>query len=87
MDQIIQKDLYHIIGMGNLTVSQHNLFIKLIKEYLSFRSDMKTIAGPFSIENIPGLPSQSEYKLARFGNIKLVSNTRDKTPAMSTIAD
>ena len=76
MDAIISTDLYHIIGMGELTVTQTNTFLKLIKEYMSFRLDIKTIASNLTVENIPGLPSQSEYKLARFGNIVLKSKCR-----------
>jgi len=87
MDRIIGTDLYHIIGMGELTVTQMNLFIKLIKEYLSFRSDIKAIASNLTLENIPGLPATSEYILTGFGNIKLVSATRSRGEAASVIDD
>ena len=87
MDRIITTDLYHIIGMGELTVTQMNLFIKLIKEYLAFRSDIKAIASNLTIENIPELPTVSEYTLTGFGNIKLVSKTRDRGEAASVIKE
>ena len=88
MDKIIGVDLYHIIGMGELSAVQTNLFLKLIKEYMSFRSDIKTIAGHLSLEQTPGLPSKSEYQLSRFGNIKLVSKVRaNLKEAASTIKE
>ena len=88
MDKIIGVDLYHIIGMGELSAVQTNLFLKLIKEYMSFRSDIKTIAMNLTIDNIPGLPSESEYKLSLFGGIKLKSKVRDTSlEAASTIKE
>jgi len=44
MDKVLQQELYHIIGMGDLTVCQQSKFIKLVKEYTSYRTPIKTMA-------------------------------------------
>lgn len=77
MNRICTAELYHIIGMGNLTSIQQSKFLKLLKEYLKYRSDMKTIAFNFvKFENIPNLPTYSEYILETLGKIKLTSEIR-----------
>ena len=87
MDRIIGPEFYHIIGMGELTVLQTNTFIKLMKEYMTFRSDIKTIAMNFTLDNLPGLPSQSEYSLKELGNVTLKSKIRGRAEAASIIVE
>lgn len=87
MDQVITAEFYHIVGMGELTVTQMNLFIKLMKEYMNYRSDIKTISWNLSIDNLPGLPSQSEYKLKHLGNFKLASKIRGRSKAASIFTE
>lgn len=71
-------DLYHIIGMGNLTVIQMNLFLKLIKEYSTFRPDLKALATKLeSLSELPELPAKTKYRLQVLGGITLHRNTRD----------
>ncbi len=43
-DQFLKQDLYHIIGMGNLSASQSATLNKLVKEVTSHRSIVKTVA-------------------------------------------
>lgn len=87
MTEIVMVDFYHIIGMGELTVLQTNTFIKLIKEYMSYRSDLKTISSHFSLDNLPELPSISEFTLKQLGNITLTSKIRGRTKAASIIVE
>ena len=44
MDKVFQNELYHLIGMGKLTVSQNATLIKLIKELGGYRTVVKTAA-------------------------------------------
>ena len=87
MTEIVMVDFYHIIGMGELTVLQTNTFIKLIKEYMSYRSDLKTISTYLSLDNLPNLPSNSEFTLKQLGNITLTSKVRGRNKAASTFIE
>ena len=78
MTEIIMVDLYHILGMGELTVSQRNLFLKLINEYMSYRSDIKMLSVVDNIEKLPKLPSRSSFTLHKLGNITLTSKLRGR---------
>lgn len=72
--KIVQCDLYHIIGMGDLTPPQMMKFTYGIKEYLQYRSTIKTIAMNFDkISTLPGLPVSSFYKTHGFGGLSLSS--------------
>jgi len=81
MTEIVMVDFYHVIGMGELTVLQTNTFIKLIKEYVSYRSDLKVIGNKLDLEHLPELPSQSTFTLRQLGNIKLKSKIRGRAEA------
>lgn len=87
MTEIVMVDFYHIIGMGELTVLQTNTFIKLIKEYMKYRSDLKTISTHFSLDNLPSLPSSSEFTLKQLGNITLTSKVRGRGKAASIFTE
>lgn len=87
MTEIVMVDFYHIIGMGELTVLQTNTFIKLIKEYMKYRSDLKTIGAHFSLDNLPDLPSSSEFTLKQLGDITLTSKIRGRGKVASIIIE
>ena len=87
MTEIVMVDFYHIIGMGELTVLQTNTFIKLIKEYMKYRSDLKTIGAHFSLDTLPDLPSSSEFTLKQLGDITLTSKIRGRGKAASIIVE
>lgn len=59
-DQFLKQDLYHVIGMGNLSAAQMATISKLVKETTEHRSLMKTLAA------LPELPKKvstsSKYK-------------------------
>lgn len=40
-DKVVTTDLYHIIGMGNLSASQLSSFIKQVKQLSTYRHDLK----------------------------------------------
>lgn len=88
MDKIVCSEFRHIIGMGELTVVQTNLFIKLMKEYMNYRSDIKTLAVHFSsLDKLPGLPSQSEFELKCLGNFKLKSKIRGRAEEAASVVN
>jgi hypothetical protein len=64
-DSFLQTELYHIIGMGNLSASQAATLSKLVKGITAHRSVVKVAAG------IPTLPKKvsatSTYKSKTFG--------------------
>lgn len=70
MDKFVRDDLYHIIGMANLNAAQTSRIIKLTKELLEYRSDIKYFAVqskiPVSIRK-----KESVYKLS--SGVKLVN--------------
>lgn len=71
-DAILKQDCYHIIGMGNLTVSQTALFVKKIKTLGSLRSKIKVLASVQDIV-VPNVPKSAEYKCSLLNDKKLVS--------------
>ena len=64
-DIFLTTELYHIIGMGNLSASQSATLNKLVKDITMHRSVVKTVAG------LPTLPTKisavSKYKTTNFG--------------------
>ena len=64
-DMFLKDELYHIIGMGNLSASQVATLNKLVKEITSHRSVVKLVA------SVPTLPTKitttSKYKSKMFG--------------------
>ena len=74
MDKFIQSDLYHLIGMGNLTAPQMMKLTYLTKDWLKYRSTIKTIAMNLDkISQLPGLPAHSSYRLRLWDDIVLSS--------------
>ena len=71
-DVILKTDCYHIIGMGNLSVSQSTKFVKRIKILGELRSKIKVLA---SIQDIvvPNVPKSAEYKCSLLNDKKLVN--------------
>jgi hypothetical protein len=71
-DQFLKQDLYHIIGMGNLSASQSAALNKLVKDITAYRTVVKTVAA------FPSLPNAvhkiSIYKSTTFG-LKLKNKT------------
>ena len=70
-DIILKTDCYHIIGMGNLSVSQSTRFIKKIKTLGELRSKIKVLASVQDVM-VPNIPKSSEYKCSLLNDKKLV---------------
>ena len=76
MTKFVQCDLYHLIGMGNLTPPQMTKLTYLTKDWLKYRPAIKTIAMNFDkISQLPSLPAASAYKLKTWSDITLVGTT------------
>ena len=72
MTKICMVDLYHVIGMGNLTPPQMMKFTYTMQDYLSYRPAVKVLAQKLdSIESIPKLPVKTRFKLLELGNATL----------------
>lgn len=76
MTEILMVDLYHVLGMGKLTMTQRNTFLSLIHKYATYRSDMKCICSMKEISDLPKLPSKSRFKLHKLGDVTLESDPR-----------
>lgn len=72
MTKICMVDLYHIIGMGNLSPTQMMEFTYKMKDYLSYRPRMKVLAQHLNtIEGLPTLPITTKFKLLGLGDATL----------------
>jgi hypothetical protein len=69
-DKVCRGELYHILGMGNLTVTQQATFISKVKETLKERSLIKFVASQPKVI-IGKQETQSEYNSSLLGK-KLV---------------
>lgn len=69
-------DFRHLIGMGNLKVTECSKLTALFKDISAFRSDAKRIAQIGDILNITYIPAQSKYKLKLTSDITLISTLR-----------
>ena len=62
--RILMVDLYHVIGMGNLSVSQTGAFLKAIKEYSDYRPIIKTVNKmALDFNNMPKIIKASSFRL------------------------
>lgn len=89
MTKIAMVDLYHIIGMGDLSVPQMMKFIFLMKAYLSYRPNIKSISKGFdSITELPKIPVKTKFKLLALCDLTLtVGEDEDAFEDNATIDD
>ena len=74
MTKIAMVDLYHIIGMGDLSVPQMMKFIFLMKAYLAYRPNIKSISKGFdSITELPKIPVKTKFKLLALCDLTLTT--------------
>lgn len=72
MTKIAMVDLYHIIGMGDLSVPQMMKFVFLMKAYLAYRLNIKSISKGFdSMTNLPKIPVKTKFKLLALCDLTL----------------
>lgn len=73
MTKICMVDLYHIIGMGNLSPQQMMKFVYRMRDYLQYRPVIKRIAEKLvSIYDLPELPVKTKFKLLALCDLCLV---------------
>ena len=60
-DSILHNELYHLIGMGNLTATQTQKLCAVIKKIASARSYFKPVA-TYVLNKLPEVPDKSSYK-------------------------
>ena len=71
--RILQNDLYHLIGMGNLSASQSAVLVKLIQKYSSYRPDIHALSSwSGNILELPKIPRRVKHRLKEF-EIELVN--------------
>jgi hypothetical protein len=77
MTRIVMVDLYHVIGMAELTPPQMMKFTYTIRDYLKYRPTIKAIAKSLdSIFELPVIPVETRYKLQGLGDIALYADGR-----------
>jgi hypothetical protein len=65
-------DLYHIIGMGQLSPTQMMKFTFKMQEYLSYRPTIKVLAQHLNkIGELPSIPVKTSFKLLGLGDVTL----------------
>lgn len=89
MTKIAMVDLYHIIGMGDLSVPQMMKFIFLMKAYLAYRPNIKSISKGFdSITELPKIPVKTKFKLLALCDLTLtVGEDEDAFEDNATVDD
>lgn len=74
MTKICMVDLYHIIGMGELTPPQMMKFTYALQKYQQYRPTIKAITKwSGSILDLPKIPVETQYKLMGLGDLTLTS--------------
>ena len=74
MTKIVMVDLYHVIGMGDLSVPQMMKFVFLVKAYLAYRPNIKSISKGFdSITELPKIPVKTKFKLIALCDLTLTA--------------
>ena len=74
MTKIVMVDLYHIIGMGDLSVPQMMKFVFMMKAYLAYRPNIKSISKGFdSITELPKIPVKTKFKLLALCDLALTA--------------
>ena len=73
MDRIVMIDLYHVIGMGNLSPQQMMQFTYAMQGYMKFRPTLKSIEGNGlnDLENLPKIPIGAKFRLLKLAPICL----------------
>jgi hypothetical protein len=88
MTKIVMVDLYHIIGMGELTPPQMMKFTYAIQEYLQYRPIIKAIAKHLdSIFELPKIPVATQYKLMGLGDLTLTSGVGELVVDAAVVED
>lgn len=57
LDKVFQSEMYHLLGMGQMTPGQTTLFLRKIKDLGAYRPIVKTLATVTAAGGLPGLGS------------------------------
>lgn len=87
MTEILMVDMYHVLGMGKLTMTQRNTFLSLINKYATYRSDIKCICTMKEISDLGKLPAKSKFKLHKLGDVTLESEPRGSGRAVTVLEE
>lgn len=89
MTKIVMVDLYHIIGMGDLSVPQMMKFVFMMKAYLAYRPNIKSISKGFdSMTDLPKIPAKTKFKLLALCDLTLaVGEDEDAFEDNATVDD
>jgi hypothetical protein len=88
MTKIVMVDLYHVIGMGELTPPQMMKFTYTIQKYLQYRPAIKAIAKHLeSIFELPKIPVATQYKLMSLGDVTLTSGVGEIVTEEASVED
>lgn len=88
MTKIAMVDLYHIIGMGELTPPQMMKFTYAMQEYLHYRPAIKAIAKYLnSIFELPKIPVATQYRLVGFEGITLTAGEGEPVVDAASVDD
>ncbi len=88
MTKICMVDLYHIIGMGELTPPQMMKFTYAMQKYQQYRPTIKAIAKwSGSILDLPKIPVETQYKLMGLGDLTLTSGFGDPVVDDASVED
>lgn len=74
-DKILKNELYHLIGMGNLTSTQTSKLCAIIKRISHARSYFKPVSG-YVLNKLPDVPDKSTFNCDVAG-IKLTTTFED----------
>ena len=66
-DKFFTTELYHVLGMVDLTPTQELFIIQISKIILETRSYIKAIAGIANFPTIPEIPTKADYKCTLLG--------------------
>ena len=88
MTKIAMVDLYHIIGMGELTPPQMMKFTYAMQEYLHYRPVIKAIAKYLdSIMALPKIPVSTQYRLIGLEGITLTAGDGEPVEDTASVDD
>lgn len=88
MTKISMVDLYHIIGMGNLSPVQMMKFTYAIRDYLEYRPLVKAITKHLdSITDLPKIPVTTQYKLLGLCDLTLIAGEGDVVNDTASVLD
>jgi hypothetical protein len=81
-------DLYHIIGMGNLSAMQLGKVYKLIRAYSTYRPDIKAISKwDGNLTSLPQIPKRTSFHLTNFDLVLIGGRGGEIEEEIETVDD